>query len=107
VRHDEVGRRRRVLGVCAGVLAHSHVCMRAQIKQIGQGSTPPGACVLVRGGLVRKIEIWPGGGVHGPVCASDESRREQCSRWRGTARRHQRPSSSRVCVTKSPSPEKA
>jgi hypothetical protein len=42
VRHDEVGRRWRVLGVCAGVLAHSHVCVRAQVKQIGQGSAPPG-----------------------------------------------------------------
>jgi hypothetical protein len=29
VRRDEVGRWRRVLGVCAGVLAYSHVCMRA------------------------------------------------------------------------------
>jgi hypothetical protein len=107
VRRDEVGRRRRVLGVYAGVLAHSHVCVRAQVKQIGQGSAPPGAYVLVRDGLVRKTEIWPGGGVHGPVCASDESRREQRPRWRGTARRHQRPSSPRVCVTKSPCPEKA
>jgi hypothetical protein len=35
VQRDEVGRRRRVLGVYAGVLAHSHVCVRAQVKQIG------------------------------------------------------------------------
>jgi hypothetical protein len=86
VQCDEVWRRRRVLGVCTGVLAHSHVCVRAQDKQIGKGSAPPpGACVLVRGGLVRKTEIWPDGGVHGPVCASDESWREQRPRWRGTA----------------------
>jgi hypothetical protein len=40
VRRDEVGRRRRVLGVCAGVLTHSHVRARAQVKQIGQGLAP-------------------------------------------------------------------
>jgi hypothetical protein len=60
------------------------------------------ACI----GSARKIGIWFGGGVLGHVCAGGESRREQRSRWRGTARRHQRPSSPRVCVTKSPCPKR-
>jgi hypothetical protein len=47
VRRDEVGRRRRVLGVCTGVLAHSHVCVRAQVKHIGQGSAPGSLCACV------------------------------------------------------------
>jgi hypothetical protein len=45
--------------------------------------------------------------VLGHKCAGGESRRELCSRWRGTARRHRRPSSPRVCVIKSPCLEKA
>jgi hypothetical protein len=56
VRRDEVGQRRRVLGVCAGVLTHSHVCARAQVKQIGQGSAsrvPVCLCVVVWSGRRR------------------------------------------------------
>jgi hypothetical protein len=58
VQCDEVWRRRRVLGVCTGVLAHSHVCVRAQDKQIGQGSAPPPRvpvclCVVVWSGRQR------------------------------------------------------
>jgi hypothetical protein len=69
------------------------------------------ACSLTRSractGSATKIGIWSGGGVLGHVFAGDESRREQRSRWRGMARRHQSPSSPWVCVTKSPCPEKA
>jgi hypothetical protein len=60
VRRDEVGRRRRVLGVCACVLAHSHVCVRAQVKQIGQGSAPRVPVCLC-------VVVWSGRQRFGPA----------------------------------------
>jgi hypothetical protein len=116
---------------CMCVNVHGHTvanrCTRCRARPNGGGSARRGSTKVAHhaagtpscerrstvgnglpsGGLARKTEIWPGGGVHEPVCASDESRREQRPRWRGTARRHQRPSSPRVCVIKSPCPEKA